>query len=141
MHRSQIRNVQNSLALFEPCGAAIMARALQRLTFADPEARAFFGDDTAHRNAKLFATIKQIVDHLDVFSELERPLLKLGGQCLAQGVRPPHLAAIRRELLAALREIAGHDWTPELERDWIAAMNATIGVMLRGYVANPRLAA
>ena len=131
MNRLQAHRIRSSFQTFEPCGEACVARGLIRLEDQHPTTRRLFPEDSAPHHKAFFATLRQIARNLDQFSNLEIPLEKLGGQALAAGAKPEHFRHVRAELLATMRELAGSDWSAQLEHDWTFALEAVCGAMMR----------
>lgn len=119
--------------MFEPCGPALVARVMLRLAAESPGVRAMFpDDDTGRFNTALFNSLKKIVKHLDSFSRIETPLMDLGARVAAQGASARHHGIVRRALISTMSELAAHDWSDEMEREWEFALTAVSGIMLRG---------
>lgn len=140
MDRIQAHRVASVFRLFEPCGEAFVARVLLRLADRAPAVRRHFPDDLAPHYLTLFQTLRQIVHRLHEFSKLEPGLMRLGRDLAARGVTPAHLAVIRAEFLATMRELAGLDWSDQIERDWDYALKAVCGALLHGAAALRRAA-
>lgn len=133
MDRARANRIRTSFADFEPCGPALVARVMLRLAAEHPSLRAMFpDDDTGRLNTALFNSLKKIVKHLDAFARIEAPLMDLGARVAARGANARHHGIVRRALLATMRELAAHDWSDDIEREWEFALTAVSGIMLRG---------
>lgn len=58
--------------------------------------------------------------------------MKMGARHLDYGTKPEHYPVVAGALLGAMAELARPIWTPQLEEDWTAAVNAIARVMLKG---------
>jgi hemoglobin-like flavoprotein len=132
MDRIQAHRIVAVFRLFEPCGEAFVARVMLRLADRSPGVRALFPTDMSAHYPALFQTLRQIVGNLHTFSKLEPGLTRLGGELARRGVSASHLATVRVEFLATMRELAGLDWSEQIERDWDFALKAVSGALLRG---------
>lgn len=140
MERNQAHRIVAVFKMFEPCGEAFLARVMLRLTDRAPGVRALFPSDMTPHYAALFQTLRKIVGNLHRFSKLEPGLARLGGELARRGVSATHLATVRVEFIATMRELAGLDWNEQIERDWDYALKAVGGAMMVG-MAGQRKAA
>ena len=140
MDRIQAHRIAAVFKLFEPCGEAFLARVMLRLADRSPGVRALFPKDMTPHYPKFFHALRRIVGNLHEFSKLEPGLTRLGGQLATRGVSATHLATVRVEFIATMRELAGLDWNEQIERDWDYALKAVGGAMMVG-MAQQRKAA
>lgn len=75
-----------------------------------------------------------VMDHLDDAPWLTSTLHHLGARHVDYGVTLEMYGWVGATLLTTLREIAGDDWTPELEDAWGAAYWAIADLMKEGAV-------
>lgn len=134
MDRIQAHRIVAVFKLFEPCGEAFLARVMLRLADRAPGVRALFPKDMTPHYAPLFQTVRRIVGNLHTFSKLEPGLARLGKELARRGVSATHMATVRVEFIATMRELAGLDWNEQTERDWDYALKAVAGAMLRGAI-------
>lgn len=132
MHPIYLLMLRQCYEMFEPCGGALMSGVMRRLSDDHPDVRALFPDDTGHLHDTWFRTLGQIIRKANRFSKLEGPLAELGRQAAASGATIRDYEIIRSELLGAMAELSGDDWTPELARAWGLLLEATTGAMLAG---------
>lgn len=140
MDRIQAHRIVAVFKLFEPCGEAFLARVMLRLADRAPGVRALFPKDMTAHYGVLFQTLRQIVGNLHEFSKLEPGLTRLGGQLATRGVSAIHLATVRVEFIATMRELAGLDWNEQIERDWDYALKAVGGALMVGMAEQRRAA-
>lgn len=141
MNRVQVQRVRESFEWFRPCGPAMVARVLRQLDDRAPGVRALFPQDCSKHNQRFFETLSQVVRRADKFHKLEAPLMELGVQAYRAGANPAHYRIVRTELLRAMAELAGEDWSAELEAEWTLLLEAVSGAMLRGALGGEGLAA
>jgi hemoglobin-like flavoprotein len=141
MNRVQLHRVRVSFEWFRPCGPAMVARVLRQLEDRSPGVRALFPRDCSKLNKRFFETLSQVVRRADTWHKLEGPLMELGLQAYRAGANPAHYRIVRAEVLRAMEELAGEDWSPELAADWTLLLEAVSGAMMRGALGDERLAA
>ncbi|GAB11609.1 hypothetical protein GOARA_078_00580 [Gordonia araii NBRC 100433] len=100
-----------------------------------PGVKPMFSRDTRQQASMLRTAIVSVLDHLDDEKWLASTLGSLGARHATMGVTEPMYAAVTECMVAAMSEIGGDDWTPEMSREWTGALNAVAGLMLAGYPA------
>ena len=73
-----------------------------------------------------------VVDHVDDSDWLVTNLRGLGAKHVGYGVTPDMYPWVGECLIDTLKDIAGDDWTPEIEQAWADAYGAIVGLMLEG---------
>ena len=134
MNRRGVDRLKESFEWFVPCGPALIGKVMRQLADDHPGIRAMFPDDVSNLNRKIFDTMKQVMSRIDRFETLEKPLADLGVKCDAEGAVAAHYAIVRDELLAAMRELSGDDWSVQLDVDWTELLDAVSGAMIAGAV-------
>jgi hemoglobin-like flavoprotein len=140
MHPIHMLMLRQSYEMFQPCGPALIAGVVRRLGDDHPDVRGLLPDDTSDMHEVWFKTLGQIIRKADRFSTMEKALGALGEQAAAVGANVRDYEIVRSELLGAMAQLAGEDWTPELARAWGLLLEAVTGAMLAGGIS-PRLAA
>ncbi|HZR80500.1 MAG TPA: globin domain-containing protein [Candidatus Binatia bacterium] len=98
-----------------------------------PQAKALFRRNSRAEQEKMLAeALAAVLDHLDDASWLGATLVALGRKHVDYGVTTEMYGWVGASLLATLAEVAGPDWTPELESAWTEAYGAISGLMLKG---------
>lgn len=135
MDARQLYLVRNSLDWFSPCGAALIARVVQRVRERDASVVRLLGQETTaggdDLNKRLFATLRQVVRGMSSFHKLEAALLSAGVTAAGRGGHAALYAIVREELVATMADLAGDDWSPALTHAWTDVLNAVAGVLLR----------
>jgi hemoglobin-like flavoprotein len=127
---ARVRESYDELA---PRMDAVVDRFYTTLFELHPLVRALFPPDMARQRAHLAAALAVIARNVDRLEMLESPLMGLGAQHMEYGARPEHYPALRDALVSALAEGLADRWTPQLQTDWLAALNYVVTVMLRGH--------
>jgi hemoglobin-like flavoprotein len=127
--RVNVRGVKRSFEWMRPCGPALVAQVLRRLTDKHPQTRALFPEQP-ELSKRLFATLDQVVGHLHRYQVLEPALAEAGRDALRSGARPQDFEAVREEMIDAMARLAGEDWTEDLDRDWRVVLDSIAGAML-----------
>jgi hemoglobin-like flavoprotein len=98
-----------------------------------PQARALFGRNSAAKQEEMLgAALVAVLDHLEDAAWLSATLKQLGAKHVDYGVTEEMYGWVGASLLAALAEVAGKDWTPELAAAWTEAYGAISGLMQSG---------
>lgn len=98
-----------------------------------PQSQALFGRNATDRQQKMLQdAIVAVVDHVEDATWLEETLTAMGRKHVDYGVTPEMYGWVGTSLLATLAEIAGKEWTPEVEEAWVDAYGAISGLMLKG---------
>ena len=134
MNRRDDKRIRESFEWFAPCGPAMIAMVMRKLSDRNTHVRSLFPADAEAVNRKIFETLRQVVAHVDRFERLERPLAELGVQCAKAGATAPDYAVVRDELLAVMEEIGGEDWDFRLSQEWREVLDAVAGAMMAGAV-------
>ena len=104
----------------------------RRLFAAHPELRPLFRLDIAVQSQHLASALALIVRNLRLMDALEQPLMDLGADHASVGARPEHYPVVCADMLAAMREASGEQWSPALEQDWSDLLRHISRVMMEG---------
>jgi len=132
MDTHSIERIRSSFQLLAPRGQDVVNDFYERLFRTAPSVRPLFPDDMSGQKGHLLAALGLVVKHADNLGALTEPLHEMGARHVGYGAQPAHYGVVRDTLLATLAQFAGGAWTPQLEADWTAALNAVAGVMLEG---------
>lgn len=95
-----------------------------------PELQPLFSRNSRDVQAKMLAdALIATVDHLEDSAWLVQNLGALGKRHQAYGVSDDMYPKVGDALLATLAEVAGNDWTPEIQGAWAEAYGAICGLM------------
>lgn len=134
MNRRDGKRIRESFEWFAPCGPAMIAMMMRKLSDRNPHVRGMFPPDAERVNRRIFETLRQVVVHVDHFEALEQPLAELGVRCAKAGATAADYATVRDELLAVMEEIGGADWDFRLSQEWREVLDAVAGAMMAGAV-------
>ncbi|MEE3852059.1 globin domain-containing protein [Gordonia sp. LSe1-13] len=98
-----------------------------------PAVQPMFRRDTKLQAEMLRTAIVSVIDNLDDGEWLTSNLGSLGRRHSEMGVTPPMYDAVGECMIAAMAEIGGDDWTPEMSAAWTEALTAVSSLMLAGY--------
>jgi hemoglobin-like flavoprotein len=132
--------LETSLALVDTPDDGLSTRFCELLFERYPAVRPMFSDDMGHQAKMMRSTIVSVVDHLDDPTWLTETLGGIGSRRASWGVVAPMYAAVTECMVAAMAEIGGDAWTPQMNDTWVEALNAVAGLMLLGYPADVDLA-
>ena len=100
-----------------------------------PDVEPLFSPNGRDAQAEMLQeAIMAVVDHVDDAEWLQTTLTGMGAQHVSYGVTADMYPMVGECLIATLAEIAGDDWTPEIEQAWADAYGAISGLMLQGAV-------
>ena len=136
--------LETSLALVDTPDDGLTTRFYAILFERHPAVRPLFPAemhrDTARQAKMLRSAIVSVVDHLDDPVWLTETLGELGAQHAEWGVRTQLYDAVTECMVAAMAEIGGDAWTPQMTDAWVEALDAVAGLMMLGYPADADLA-
>jgi hemoglobin-like flavoprotein len=96
-----------------------------------PQARPLFPQNGMARQAEMLTqALVAVLDHLEDAPWLQDTLGALGAKHVDYGVTREMYDWVGASLLAALAEVAGPAWTPELQAAWSEAYGAIVSLML-----------
>jgi len=98
-----------------------------------PQTRPLFHRNQPELQEKMLTdALAAVMDRLDDAPWLTATLKQMGAKHLEYGVTDEMYGWVGASLLATLAEVAGKDWTPELEAAWTEAYGAIAGLMQAG---------
>ena len=98
-----------------------------------PAVRPMFSADVRPQAEMLRTAVVAVLDHLDDAAWLTTTLGDLGAKHAAYGATAPMYDAVAECMVAAMEELGGEAWTPEMTTAWTEALGAVAGLMLAGY--------
>lgn len=102
-----------------------------------PQARTLFTRNSpAMQQRMLGQALTAVIDHLEDPEWLTDTLGSMGKRHEGYGATPETYDWVGECLLAAIAQVAGDDWTPELETAWTDAYGAIVSLMLSGVEAS-----
>jgi len=81
---------------------------------------------------KFFATLDELIRHLEEPDKTMADLLLLGNNHIDYGVRGEHYPVVCDALVEAMKQTAGPIWTAEVEQAWRDAYAAVSDIMKKG---------
>lgn len=117
MNRQHLHLIRTSLAALEGREAGAADIFFRRLFSRLPELPALFRHDEAVMRGK-FANMLAVFGHAKDMDKLAPALAAMGARHGGYGARPGHFEAMGEALLAALAEVLGKDFTPDVEFAW-----------------------
>jgi methyl-accepting chemotaxis protein len=128
-----VEAIERSFALLAPRATELVRRFYEELFRRHPAVKPLFAHtDSRKQQAKLLAALKLVVANVRTPEKLAKPLAELGRKHVAYGAAPAHYPAVAAVLLDVMKEMAGPNWTPPIERAWREALNAIATLMLAG---------
>jgi hemoglobin-like flavoprotein len=98
-----------------------------------PQVKPLFGHKAQHKQAEMLQqALVAVMDHLEDATWLVDTLGAMGRKHIEYGVKDEMYPMVGASLLATLAEVAGKDWTPELEAAWSEAYGAIASLMQQG---------
>ena len=98
-----------------------------------PAVQPMFRRDNKVQAAMLRTAIISVLYHLDNGEWLTANLGALGHRHATMGVTAPMYDAVGECMIAAMEEIGGDAWSPEMSTAWAEALSAVSSLMLQGY--------
>lgn len=128
----QLRLVQGTCDVLLSAEPRVAELFYDRLFAIAPEARALFPADLADQRRKLSDTLASMMNHLTHPEMFARLTGELGRRHAAYGAEPAHYGAVGQALLAALAELLGPRFTPEVRSAWASLYGEIADGMMRG---------
>ncbi len=98
-----------------------------------PQVKPLFGRRSQDEQAAMLQeALVAVVDHLEDASWLDDTLRGMGKKHVEYGVTDEMYDWVGDSLLSTIAEVAGDDWTPELEAAWKEAYGAIAAMMKAG---------
>lgn len=125
--------LRNSFNLVVERQPQITPRFYEILFTRYPQVQPLFGRNARKEQAEMLQrALVAVIEHIEDASWLEGTLGAMGKKHVDYGVTHEMYDWVGASLLATLAEIAGNDWTPELEEAWAAAYGAIASLMQKG---------
>jgi hemoglobin-like flavoprotein len=125
--------LEDSLMLVDLPDDGLTVRFYEILFDRNPAVQPMFQRDGKLQAAMLRQALIAVLDHLDSSEWLAENLGSLGRRHAEMGVTAPMYDAVGECMIAAMSEIAGEAWTPEMSAAWAEALGAVSSLMLAGY--------
>jgi hemoglobin-like flavoprotein len=127
----QVDALEQSFATVAPHGDKLTQVFYRRLFDDFPEVRQLFANTTmSEQEKKLLASLKLVIENLRRPEVLAPALEQLGKRHVGYGAQAAHYPAVGSTLLKSLAEVAGDQWTNELEQAWTEAYGVISQIML-----------
>jgi len=97
-----------------------------------PAVRPMFSSDIGPQAEMLRSAIVAVLDHLDDAEWLGTTLGHLGEKHAGWGVTAEMYDAVAECMIAAMEELGGAEWTPEMTAAWTEALTAVATLMIAG---------
>jgi hemoglobin-like flavoprotein len=131
MTTEQIQLVRRSWKLFHGMDKALVGDAFYSKLFAEhPQLRKMFPKDMNQQYQKLVDMLNAIVSRLDRSAEIKLEIEAMGYRHLGYGVKPVHYKFVGEALLWTLQQGLGTDWTPAVEKAWLACYQELASAMI-----------
>ena len=124
--------LEASLALVDTPDATLDSRFCALLHERHPAAHRVDGDAAARQAKRLRSAVISVVDHLDDPLWLNETLGDLGAPPSGWAVASEMCEAVSTCMVAAMVEIGGTRWTPQMTDAWVEALDAVTWPMLLG---------
>lgn len=133
--------LRSSFELVAEREAMITPRFYEILFERYPQAKPMFGRNQPRTQQRMLQeALVAVIEHLDDAEWLGTTLGGLGRRHDDYGVTPDMYDWVGDALLSTLAEIAGDDWSPELEKAWADAYGAIRALMLAGSIHGTKAA-
>ncbi len=126
--------LERSFAAVAPRGDELVDRFYEELFARYPAVKPMFAGTTRkEQSRKLLAALKLVIGNLRRPAVLTKTLTELGARHQGYGAAPEHYEAVAGTLLDVMAEVAGADWTAEVDAAWRDALGAISEIMLKAY--------
>ena len=125
--------LRGSLELVSGREALITTRFYEILFDRYPQVKPLFTGNSAEQAKMLQDAIVAVLDHLEEPAWLQEQLHTLGARHVGYGITAEMYPWVAECLIATLAELAGDDWTIEMQGAWEDALKAISSLMLEAY--------
>jgi len=123
--------LESSFKMVAPKADDLANAFYDRLFREHPEVRPMFPESMDEQKKHLVAALAMVVNNLRNPETLTQALNELGLRHIGYGVQREQYPVVGQTLLAALSEVAGSAWTPELEEAWSEAYEAIQSIIYK----------
>lgn len=127
-----IRLLQQSFQALAPQGDRLVVSFYARLFERYPGVRSMFPAEMSAQRRKLLDTLAAVIDGLASPVTVRDQLRAMGKRHAGYGARPEHYPLVCDCLVDSMRDVAGPDWTDQLEDEWKRALELISRIMLDG---------
>jgi methyl-accepting chemotaxis protein len=113
--------LEDSFAALAPRAGELVSRFYAKLFAKHPELRSMFPAEMHEQEKKLAGALGLVVKSARKLDAIAPTLAKLGKAHAGFGATPAHYEVVGTLLLETIAELAGADWTSELEGAWAGA--------------------
>jgi hemoglobin-like flavoprotein len=125
--------IRSSFEALRPHATLLVDRFYAILFERYPQVRPLFAHtDLPKQKQMLIQALSLLVLNLEKPDVLKSYLGQLGAKHVRYGARDAHYDAVGECLLAAMADVAGPIWTPEMEREWAETYGAVASLMKQG---------
>lgn len=103
-------------------GDRLLDQLFDHLLKRAPGLRRIFSGDSAGHKRHLGGVLAEVISNLQSPETAQAHLTELGRHYARLGLTPAELPLIGDSLLAALADVAGVEWTAELQAEWTSAV-------------------
>jgi hemoglobin-like flavoprotein len=125
------QRIKENFALVADHGLEVADYFYADLFERNPRYRSLFPASMEQQHKVLLAALAQIVEWVDNTEELIPYLQRLGSDHHGFGVTAEDYPEVGASLIATLRHFSGDSWSPDLEKDWVAAYGVVSDVMVQ----------
>ena len=129
-----VETLEASFAIIAPDAERLVERFYEELFERHPTVQPLFADsDMKSQRTKLLAALKLVIANLRDEDTLVPALQEMGRRHEKYGAEPDHYVAVASVLLSVMAEIAGEQWTEQVQKAWCNALALIAEVMIGAY--------
>ena len=129
-----VETLEASYAIIAPDAERLVERFYEELFERHPTVQPLFADsDMKSQQAKLLAALKLVIASLRDEDTLVPALQEMGRRHEKYGAEPDHYVAFASVLLSVMAEIAGEQWTDQVQTAWCNALALIAEIMIGAY--------
>ncbi|MGD8886233.1 MAG: globin family protein [Gammaproteobacteria bacterium] len=122
--------LENTFSALAPQGNYIVQRFYEELFSRYPDVKPMFANVSIEdQQRKLLSALKLVINNLRDPDNLNNTLRELGKRHREYGAEDAHYSAVTETLLEVMKEVAGDQWTPEVNQAWSDALKAVSKTM------------
>lgn len=129
-----VETLEASFALVAPQAERLVERFYEELFDRYPAVQPMFAEsDMKSQQRKLLAALTLVVANVRNTDALVPALEEMGRRHEGYGAQPDHYVAVASVLISVMAEVAGEQWTDQIQKAWSEALAVIAGVMIGAY--------
>lgn len=129
---ASIQRIEKSFEAIKPSADQLADTFYQTLFATAPSVKAMFPKDLSAQKKKLMGAVALAVSSLRSLDKLVPALEEMGARHVTYGARDEMYPIVEDAMLKSMAKVGGAAWSPEVAKDWKAALELISATMIEG---------